>query len=426
MALDKLKVAARQHELREEWRDAIELYRQAIREGEGGVEGSDPAIYNRIGDLAHKAGDVLAACEAWEQAATRYGEQGFFNNAIALCGKILRLEPNRIHVYLELARFQARKRVLYDVSHSLRTYHDRMVQLGRSDDARSQCERLGREFPGWRGLDALIDELLGRDSSIPGAGEGEAVEHSPASGLVFIDTGPLAIERASRPDPDEPATSLAPTVTAGLELETRPDTLPLAGLESTSRDEAVTAGGVAAVEGLVGSQRTTGDVGASKPLDGLERSGAFEADRESAVPVEGLEATSVEPQSAPAAEGGGVPGIVFLDTEAAPTGVPLVFSPEDPLGNRVTAHALLEVGDRAGGIAALEAALTGYSSKEEWLQAYQVATELTQAEPPAIQRHQARVEAASRLRDVARDKRDFVSYVAARLEDGQRTSASAN
>ncbi len=425
MALDKLKVAARQHELREEWRDAIELYRQAIREGEGGVEGSDPAIYNRIGDLALKAGDVLAACEAWEQAATRYGEQGFFNNAIALCGKILRLEPNRVHVYLELARFQARKRVLYDVSNSLRTYHERMVQGGRGDDARNQCERLGREFPGWRGLDALIDELLGRDSSIPAAAEGESVEHPGASGLVFIDTGPLTIERASKPVLDDGATAVLPAVTAGFELEARPDALPVTGLELTSVEGSVGAGRVESVAGLVGSEQATGDVRAAKPIDGLERSEAFADGTRSAAAVEGLEATSVEQPDAAAEAGGETPEIVFLDTEAVTTGTPLVFSPEDPLGNRVTAHALLEVGDRVRGIAALDAALAGYTEKEEWLQAYLVATELTQAEPPAIHRHQARVEVASRMRDVPRLCEAYVGLAEALVREGSTEKSVA-
>ena len=116
MTLDKLKVAARQHEQRDEWRAAIELYRQAIREAEASSEGADPQIYNRIGDLEHKTGDHQAACEAWEQGATRYAEQGFFNNAIALCGKILRLDPARIRTYLELARYHARKRVVSALS----------------------------------------------------------------------------------------------------------------------------------------------------------------------------------------------------------------------------------------------------------------------------------------------------------------------
>ena len=89
MTLDKLKVAARQHEQREEWREAIELYRQAAREGAGESEGEDPSLFNRIGDLEHRLGNIAAACQAWDQAASRYGEHGLTNNAIALCNKIL-------------------------------------------------------------------------------------------------------------------------------------------------------------------------------------------------------------------------------------------------------------------------------------------------------------------------------------------------
>jgi tetratricopeptide (TPR) repeat protein len=431
MALDKLKVAARQHELREEWRDAIELYRQAIREGEGGVEGSDPAIYNRIGDLALKAGDILAACEAWEQAATRYGEQGFFNNAIALCGKTLRLDPTRIHVYLELARFQAKKRVLYDVSDSLRTYYQHMVEADRSDDARGQCERLLREFPGWRGLEALINELLGRDSSSPEAAEGEATEHSPG-GLVFIDTGPLTIERASNPDiPAERELGVITTVAPESQLESHSETGQLTGLEATASVELVRAE-PESVEGLVGADRTGADTGATKAIDGLERAEVFEDDRPPAAPaVAGLEATSFDPPADFADQPAGElvtddPGIVFLDTGAAPPQPPpRDLSPDDPLGNRVTAHALLEHGDRPGGIAALEAALAGYVAKEEWLQAFQVATELTVAEPPAIHRHQARVELASRMRDVSRLCEAYVSLAEALGREGSTEKSVA-
>ena len=53
MNLDKLKEAARKFEQREEWRRAIDVYLQAIREAEdaGGEGTQDPALYNRVGDL---------------------------------------------------------------------------------------------------------------------------------------------------------------------------------------------------------------------------------------------------------------------------------------------------------------------------------------------------------------------------------------
>lgn len=73
---------------------------------------------------------------------------------------------------------------------------------------------------------------------------------------------------------------------------------------------------------------------------------------------------------------------------------------DDPLGDRVTASALLEHGDRAGGIAALERALAGYLEQEDWTAAYRVVTDLITAEPNSTARHQARVEVAVKWGDL--------------------------
>ena len=87
---------------------------QAARAGAGESEGEDPSFYNRIWDLERRLGNIAAGCQAWEQAASRYGEHGLTNNAIALWNKILRLEPSRIRTYLDLATYTARKRTLFD------------------------------------------------------------------------------------------------------------------------------------------------------------------------------------------------------------------------------------------------------------------------------------------------------------------------
>ena len=231
MTLHKLKVAALQHEQREEWTAAIDLYRQAIREAEGGAEGGDPSLYNRVGDLAHKAGDDVAACEAWEQAVHRYTDLGFLNSAVALCGKILRLDPQRLHTYLELARLQARKRVLYDVRHNLRLYIDHMAADGRADAAQKSVNKLGEEFPGWRELGVVIDEILGREHAAGAQKVPDSAAAPGGNGLVFLDTAPLQLERASEPAPVSPTKADPPvSVVDDIELERQVDTGPVDGL----------------------------------------------------------------------------------------------------------------------------------------------------------------------------------------------------
>src|SRR6185295_11773749 len=96
MNLEKLKDAARKYEQKEDWRRAIEVYQKAIVEFESGHDPNpDLSIYNRVGDLHMKANDPAAAVQAYERAVDLYSDQGFLNNAIALCGKILRVNPGR-------------------------------------------------------------------------------------------------------------------------------------------------------------------------------------------------------------------------------------------------------------------------------------------------------------------------------------------
>ena len=54
---------------------------------------SGTVLYNRVGDLHLKTNDTAAAVRSYERAVDLYADQGFFNNAIALSGKILRVTP---------------------------------------------------------------------------------------------------------------------------------------------------------------------------------------------------------------------------------------------------------------------------------------------------------------------------------------------
>ncbi|MBA2291421.1 MAG: tetratricopeptide repeat protein [Gemmatimonadales bacterium] len=446
MTLDKLKVAARQHEQRDDWRAAIELYRQAIREAEGGSEGADPQLYNRIGDLEQKTGDAQAACEAWEHGAARYGEQGFFNNAIALCGKILRLDPVRHRTLLEMARLQARKRVIHDAGLNLRTYLDQMNAAGHGDDARQALELLGREFSSWAPMQELLDQLLERapaDDSNRDAGPGTTSppgrESGGARGLVFLDTEPLTLERASDVSDVTPdGVSGAPDVGAGLELETGAvlgletsfnsgddlDAQPadVAGLveiaPSLTADDAVAVD----VPGLVDIESTIESVGDTALVEGFDGAVSLEpTDADAGVSIDGLESTSLQtPDDELDADPDVVTGgeIIFIDPSEPSLG-------DDPLDQRVAGHEMLEHGDRAGAIAALERSLATHTEREEWLQALRVAAELVEAEPASILRHQARVEMAVRLQHPARLCEAYADLGQALLREGSDEKAIA-
>lgn len=428
MTLDKLKVAARQHELRSEWRAAIDLYRQAIRSTEADTGSADPGLFNRIGDLEQQAGDTAAACEAWEHAATRYSEQGFFNNAIALSTKILRTDPSRTRAYLELARFHGRKRVIYDVRQNLTVYHQQMESHGQGAAAAAAIDEFAQEFASWRELRDFINGLLGRESAaVDGEGEASETEKVP-SDLVFLDIDakddtPLVIE------------------TSSLAVEVEPVAAAMEGLEVHQFEDIAVPGDGTAGGSVVGEalelERTGEEEPIVAPMDGLEGT-SFEAppvdDSEARSTLEGLEVTVVELEAAPAeadpefdrgaeeatadmpegisgsseeqdqqGESGGSDGLVFIAepsiADALADVVAAVNAGGDPLDERAAAEELIQQGDREGGVAALERALEQYLAAEDLGGACRTAQELVAAEPWSHARRQQWVEVAARSQD---------------------------
>ena len=118
------------------------------------------SIYNRVGDLYLKANEPGAAVQAYEQAADLYKEQGFYNNAIALCGKILRVNPGRIQTYLTLAHLHARKNVVIEAKKNLLEYLERMNALGQLDQAFKAVKDFADQFPSNKEIRLMLSELL--------------------------------------------------------------------------------------------------------------------------------------------------------------------------------------------------------------------------------------------------------------------------
>ena len=161
MNLEKLKDSARKFEQKEDWRKAIEVYLKAIQQIESGAETSpDLSLYNRVGDLYLKINDTAAAVRSYERAVDLYADQGFFNNAIALCGKILRVNPGRTQTYLKLAQLHARKNVVIEAKRNLIEFLERMNALGQLDQAFQSVKEFADQFSGSQEIRMMLVELL--------------------------------------------------------------------------------------------------------------------------------------------------------------------------------------------------------------------------------------------------------------------------
>ncbi|HEU4561682.1 MAG TPA: tetratricopeptide repeat protein [Longimicrobium sp.] len=127
----KLREQARAYEARGQWREAITAYRELLEAPEGGDV--DIGAWNRVGDLHLRINETEQAVQAYEQAVNAYVDVGLYNNAIALCRKILRLVPGRAQTYLRLGQISAAKGFFADARQNFLEYAERMRKAGKLD-----------------------------------------------------------------------------------------------------------------------------------------------------------------------------------------------------------------------------------------------------------------------------------------------------
>ena len=144
---------------------AIALYVRAIEESELAGEDVDVALLNKVGDLALRQGRVPDAITYYERAVEHYANSGLFNNAIALCNKILRNAPGRANVYFTLGRICARKGLRGDATRNFLEYATRMQQEGRVDDGMRALAEVADLMPELTEVGRLVDDHADRHAA---------------------------------------------------------------------------------------------------------------------------------------------------------------------------------------------------------------------------------------------------------------------
>jgi tetratricopeptide (TPR) repeat protein len=249
MSIAQLKKKAADFELKKQFDKAIQVYIQILNGLGSNVEEVDLALFNRVGDLLLRQGNVADALDYYERAVDRYADGGFFNNAIALCNKILRHSPGRATVYYKLGKISAQKGFTNDAKQNFLEYADRMQKSGRMDEAFRALKEFADLCPDQDDIRLMLADQLSKQNKAPEAleqlqtlydryqDEGresdaqttldrmKAIDPSfrprtsganrrqKSDGLVFLDLG--ADEPRSQPPPRR---SEGPDVTGGLPM----------------------------------------------------------------------------------------------------------------------------------------------------------------------------------------------------------------
>ena len=131
----KLKKQAAEFEQKKQFDKALQKYMEILQLLESRNEDVDVALYNRVGDLLIRQNNVGDAVTYYEKAVDHYAEAGLFNNAIALCNKILRQSPGRTEVYYKLGKISAQKGFISDAKANFLEYAGRKQKGGQIDEA---------------------------------------------------------------------------------------------------------------------------------------------------------------------------------------------------------------------------------------------------------------------------------------------------
>ena len=163
MTVESLKKEARRHEQREEWIKALDLYLQAI-EAQAGENEPDIALHNRVGDLQVRLSDLEGAVGNYERAITLYLNAELPNNAIEVCRKITRHDPERPSPFLRMGQIRAQQGFSVDARQNFLTYAEMTQARGETEEAFRALE----EFAGLVPSDVeirlfLADQLVAKE-----------------------------------------------------------------------------------------------------------------------------------------------------------------------------------------------------------------------------------------------------------------------
>ncbi|HKK27281.1 MAG TPA: tetratricopeptide repeat protein [Gemmatimonadota bacterium] len=159
----QLKTAARREEQRENWARAVELYRRALEASEEKRDGlPDLGLYNRIGDLYLRQNEPANAIEYYLKAVDRYADQQLYGGAIALCDKVLRIDPDQVEVYRRLGRLHGASGLVAEARVNFLEYASRLEEKGEEAATHEAFLELARLTDDGGLYLEVVDRLLER------------------------------------------------------------------------------------------------------------------------------------------------------------------------------------------------------------------------------------------------------------------------
>ncbi|HKO16230.1 MAG TPA: tetratricopeptide repeat protein [Gemmatimonadaceae bacterium] len=158
----KLKKKAAELEAKKDFGKALAVYVELLDNYDKNAAELDVSLFNRVGDLMLRQGSVADALDYYERAVDKYVDGGFYNNAIALCNKILRQSPGRASIYYKLGKISAHKGFTTDAKQNFLEYADRMQKAGNMNEAFRALTEFADLCPGQDDIRLMLADQLSK------------------------------------------------------------------------------------------------------------------------------------------------------------------------------------------------------------------------------------------------------------------------
>ncbi|HSG29537.1 MAG TPA: tetratricopeptide repeat protein, partial [Candidatus Krumholzibacterium sp.] len=128
---------------------AIEEYKKLLT-----IESRNPNLHNELGDIFLRANDKVQAVSSFEKASAKYENVALYNNAVAVCKKILRIVPNRNETIYKLGEIKAKQKLLGEAESYFTQFFDAILAEPESgsDNVQDRIENVLEMVPDCEGI----------------------------------------------------------------------------------------------------------------------------------------------------------------------------------------------------------------------------------------------------------------------------------
>jgi len=202
--VDQIRAKAAEYFQKGDFAKAVTEYKKVLE-----LEPGNASTYNFIGDAYVKLSNIGEAVTNYLEAVRGYSNDALYNNAIAVCKKILRINKEDPEVYKTLGDLYIQQGLVNEAITNLLEYAERKIKQGKSEEAFPVYHQIVELNPQNLAVRSKLAEMYLAQKKIP-----EAIEEFSQMAKAYRDQGRMieaeALEARVRGMKGESAPAQAP------------------------------------------------------------------------------------------------------------------------------------------------------------------------------------------------------------------------